>query len=362
MCFIRAFKHCSYIFFAIIFFSLAGCTFVQEQVVSFQDVPSYTINGRTISAEQAKENIDDFDLLAINAEVIDFTDHYVSKDMTKLQRAAMLHQVLASPAFRAIEYHGPSTLTAQQAFDLRQANCLGYANLYIALSRHYGLKASYQLIEKFPEWSMTGNLVSMNVHINTMVPLNSDKGLVVELGGNGFVQQGERKVISDNDALALFYNNLAITAYANEDNFQAYSLIAKAIAFSPRQALLWSNLGAVFRATEQYEAAESVLKTALRIDSGFYTALNNLSIVYHQTGQKNLYAEIAEKTQQLRIKNPYYYYYLARKSVQEKDYRLATRHLKRALRIKDDEPRFHQLMEEINSQRDQVAQLTVNAY
>lgn len=317
---------------------------------SVSDLPPLLVDGRPLPAEAANEMVESIDPLALNEEIIEYTDAYIDAGMPALQKAQTLHTILRSRAFLGLDYDNSETYTAVEAFRMRRANCVGYANLYIALARHYGLKANYQMVEQFPEWGRLGDVLAVTIHVNSLVELPAGYHLMVDIGGNTARPYREPRVIDDARAKALFYNNLAMKAFVNGDTETAYGLIARAIALAPDLGLLWSNLGAIFRNNQQLEEAESIYRVALEVDDTLYTVFNNLAILYDQTGRYEARDRALAQIKTVRERNPYYHYALAVQSVEADDYAGAHKHLLRAMSLKSDEPTFRTLLDLIDHQ------------
>jgi tetratricopeptide (TPR) repeat protein len=281
--------------------------------------------------------------------------------MPERQRAQELLNTLVSPAFLDIEYERGDSLTAQQVFDKRAGNCISFANLYITLARHYGLNAGFQLIEKHPQWTLNGTIVSIDVHVNSIIKFTHGGGLIVDIGSSDLQQVRVGSVIDDREALALFYNNLSAEAYNRGRYLDAYKLVAKAIANAPQLELLWSNLGAIYRSNNQWSDAEQAYKQALSINPDSFTATNNLAVLYQKQQRITEAGIYAQQALKLRKKNPYYHFYLAQAANQQQEFLRAREHLLAAIRIKSDEPVFHQLLEQLQSQIEGLAINTSSA-
>jgi len=329
---------------------LAGCALPSTPGLSYRKMPAFEWDNTRVTASQALADAELFEPMKINPAVSDYVDRYIHRSMSEQQIARELFNILHSPAFMDVQYQRDDTLTAQQVFDKKKANCLSFANLYITLARHYGLNADYQLIEKYPQWNRNGTVVSMDIHVNSVVKLKRVGDLSVDIGRRDLQQTGTRTVIDDREALALFYNNLSIEAYANGRYLDAYQRMTKAIANAPQLELLWSNLGAIYSSNNQWSEAEQAYKLALSINSDSYTAMNNLAALYQKQGrlaESSFYEELAIKQ---RKKNPYYHFYLAQAAKQQDDFLQAIEHLLEAIKIKNDEPIFHQMLEQLKSQ------------
>lgn len=329
-------------------FLLSACSISPRNSYTLSDIPPLFVQTGLLTANQAWANTGAFDLFALDEDVFAYVDRYVDVSMPPQQRAWMLHSILRSSAFLGIEYKPQSTYTAMQVYRKAEANCLAFANLYIALARHYGLKASYQMIESAPAWSRMNDVMAMNIHVNSVVHLPLNYMLVVDVGSDRGKELRAPRTISDKQAMALFYNNLSIDAYTNGDYPHAYGLIARAIDLAPDFAMLWSNLGALLRINQQLDDAEFAYRIALNIDGDYYTALNNLAVLFYRSGRMDQYDSILARIQSVRESNPYYHLLLAEQSVQDNQLLQATSHVRRAMELKHDDPEFQKLLDVIN--------------
>ena len=337
-----------FVCYCTIIFLISACSNYQLLPVLKPAMPDFNTDNGVLTATQAASTITDYQPLLVTDEMQDYFDPYLSGAMTQRQRAYMLNSVLRGSAFLSIEYDLKDTLTAEQAFNKQSANCVGFANLYIALARHYGLKSNYQLIRKFPEWNRQegGNeqVMSISIHINSLVTLSSGHQLVVDLVPRSSRQVGVSEVISDKSAEALFYNNLAIDEFSRGNYEKAYRLIAKAMNYDDDLDLLWVNLGAIFRHNNQLTNAETAYRVALAINPDSYTAMNNLAVLYQMQEDWIQFEAYLKKTEKYRLRNPYYHFQLARLAEQEQDYAGAIDHMRKAIRLKDDEPEFQEAL------------------
>lgn len=334
---------------------LNACSSPSRLDFSPLNLPPFQLQDGELSASSALASAENFQLLATNPAMIRYFDHYVSRSIPAQQRARMIHQILRSPAFLNVEYQRSKTLTAEQVFSSATANCIGFANAYIAIARHYGLSARYQLLEKHPEWTLQGEMIAVEIHVNSTVRLNRIGALSVDIDRPGSRQAGRPIKLSDQQAKALFYNNLAIDHFSQGDLPSAYRLLVKAIQLAPKMAKLWPNLGVIYRNNQQHQAAENAYFHALQLDSNSYTAITNLAALYQHTKQPDKFASYLDKMAQLKQLNPYYHYYLALQAQRDSDYLNAIKHINRAIELKKDETDFSQLLDQLYRQSRQLA-------
>ena len=329
---------------------LVACSTQQSFTPSVRDLPPLAVDNELESAADALQLVEDYKLLMVTPAMAEYTDRFISTSMKPSQRAIELHRILRSQALLGVEYQLDDTLTAEQVFYKKSANCISFSNLYIALARYYGLDASYQLLRKHPQWSRSGLMVSMEIHVNIYVDLAGGSALIVDIDTNKGGQRGRPQLISDQLAKALFYTNLSVPALAEDNIRQSFGLMARAIQLAPTEDVLWSNIGAIYRRNQQYDAAETAYHTALKLNPDSFSAANNLVALYLHSQQSVLYQSALERVNKLRIQNPYYHFYLARQATENKHYHQAMVHLEDAMAIKSNDPEFIALKNQLDLQ------------
>jgi tetratricopeptide (TPR) repeat protein len=321
--------------------SVTACLGPSYNLSKLENVPALILSGEVLNAIDAAKTIGDENIFAVNEDVIDYAERFVSLDMPPRQRAILLHETLVSRGLLGIEYMPTMTLTAQGVYDKRSANCVGFANLYIALARHFGLKANYQLVTTQPRWSMLNQSLSLNLHVNVTVKLAGNRSITIDINPltDSVVEHSD--TISDELAVALYYNNLAMDNMSVGDLRQAYQYATKAIVLAPREDMLWSNVGAILRLNSQFSAAEYAYMTALEIDSRSYTAMNNLAVLYQRLGLSSEANYYREKALRHRLKNPHFHHFLAQRAAHSGNYDQAIMFVKQAIELKKDTSEFY---------------------
>ena len=137
-------------------------------------------------------------------------------------------------------YQG-ETFTAEEALRRASGNCLSLAVLTTALAKLAGVETGYQLVDSTPVFESYGSVVFKAQHVRTKllepvspqagVFLLSRRGLLVDY----FPQSNDRYVsnISEAEYNAMFYNNLAGEAIADEDYNRAFWLLQKSLELVP---------------------------------------------------------------------------------------------------------------------------------
>ncbi|MCR8923610.1 hypothetical protein NO559_12575 [Dasania sp. GY-MA-18] len=333
---------------------LSSCARLQD--FNIKPLPDFaSING-PISAQQASQHITDSSFRTLSPEALAYFKKYLFDHMPQRQTAIQLRNLIHSPAFLNFEYAEDKTYSAQQAYAKAQGNCIAYSHLYISLARQLGLKAQYQLIESDPTLVLRDKKISLFIHLNVVVKLNSNNSFTADTvpEQQHLIKRGQ--MISDNSADALHYNNLAIDAMFDNNYLASYRYLAKAISLDPQLSLLWSNVGALFRKNQQLQAAELSLHNALALDPQAYPALNNLAVLYQQQNNSVKTQYYLNKIKTYRARNPYHHYNLSLLAISDKNYSLALRSIKKAIGLKADEAGFYYQQSLIYQQLQQLNQ------
>jgi tetratricopeptide (TPR) repeat protein len=276
------------------------------------------------------------DVLAVTPEMEAFLERYILPYENPETRLNMLTLAVTSSGVLGFDYDEARSLTAAKAFQTRSGNCIGFANMMIALAREAGLEADYQEVFRRPEWTSREDTLLLIKHINVIIS-SPRYSYVVDVSGVKFKPTERRRVITDPYAKALYYNNIGAEALLEDELPTAWAYLVTAINTEPDLADPWINLGVVFGRNEQLNEAELVYQTALQIDASEYSAMNNLYEVYLVQEKLEAAEELRIKVEKYREKNPYYLMKLSEESLQLGQYEESIRLLQRAIRKNDSD-------------------------
>jgi hypothetical protein len=254
----------------------------------------------------------------------------------------LLDAVISSGRF-TVEY-GERTYTAADTFRLREANCLSFTNLFVALGRAAGLTVSYQEVDIPPDWSRSGDILVLNRHVNAVVKVDDGGDHVVDFNMADFRASYDRRRISDVRAMAHFYSNVGVERMLAGEPIEALRHFRKAIEKEPGFAPAWINLGTLYLRAGAPDFARAAWWHALELSPGDSVATSNLERLYRQQGEFRMADDLRERIEGYRMRNPYYRYYLAEEAFDRQDYDTAIGHLKFAVREKQTEDRFLALL------------------
>lgn len=333
----------------ILFFLLGSCSSlpsIRRQDISLDGFPSLAVEeGTDIDPASDPFAIADVDILALSDRMKRILDEYVIHIKNPNQRLEALLDVVYSNGVFNLTDDGHRTKTASETFDSGAGNCLSFSSAFVAMARYVNLDARFQDVPTYPNWDKEGNLLFFNKHISVMVETDRRTRYEVDFDPRGNLpyrkKDKESVEIPDNRALAQYYNNVGSEFLAAGSPTNAFRYFIKALKTDPALSYVWSNLGSVYNQNHQVEAAERAYRQAIAISHSEYTAMSNLARLYSKQGKTEQAEFYRQRVKSFRNRNPYYHYAISEKAFDEGQYAQTVKHLKNAIRRKEDEHRFH---------------------
>lgn len=332
---------------------VCGCSFVSpshewtaeaEQLLS--GVPLF---GEYVAADE----LPDFDPLYLTPQIHDFVQKAMAAPAGGQPRFVKLLTALENEGYLPLDYSSDITLTAAEVFNTRTGNCLSFTGLFIAMARHAGIDARFQIVDVQPAWEMDANYLVRYTHINALVRgvlAPGDPGLTIPGSpvGNYSVDfnivtpapRFSRRVVSDQYALALFYSNIAFSEAVVSQPRHTFIYLKKAIQTSPSVPDLWSNLGAFYRRNSLPHEAIGAYQMALRLNRNNNAAISGLANAYYDVGEHALAQEYARRAARYRDRNPYYHESVAQQLFDDMQLTAALTQIERAISLEAREPTF----------------------
>jgi len=326
---------------ALVLASSSGLEGLDRTGISPEELLAGTGLGATpgMSAPVADEQV-----LAVTAEMRAFLDEHVHQkaaDQVKLHE--LIEAIITAKTF-ALEFDD-RTRTASEAFERRTGNCLSFSNLFVAMAREVGLKASFQEVDLPPDWSLDKDVFVLNRHVNVRVDLDPLSDHVVDFNIDDFRASYTTREISDDRARAHYFNNMGVESMQAGDAATAVAFFRKALVDNDREfSPAWTNLGTLYLRLGHSAHAEAAYLQALKVDRDEVVAMSNLAGLYERRGDSKRAAAYRRRVTNHRMANPYYRYQRAREAYEAGDWDTAIGHLKFAVRRKRNEDRFCDLM------------------
>lgn len=305
--------------------------------------PEHLLRAEPLTGRVDVPALGDVDILALDQRMLAFLNKHVDRDHGQMMRLhELLYAIVTDDSF-GLKYDG-TTRTAQDTFAARQGNCLSFTNLFVALAREVDIEVVFQEIEIPPDWSREGDTYNLSRHVNVFVDLGGVGTRSVDFNIDNFQSDYDRKLISDERALAHYYSNIGAERLQKSEFLEALAYFRKALAVDQGFAPAWSNLGALYSEAGHFDFAEAAYLQALEIDPRELVAMSNLGQLYEFLGQEELANRYNERSNRHRMRNPYYRYHLAHSAYLARDYEAAIGHLKYSVKKKKFEDSFYLLM------------------
>ena len=287
----------------------------------------------------------DDDVLGLTADMIRFVDQAAAHSETDTGKIEALLRALIEPPEMNFIFDPAATYTAAQTFEYRRANCLAFAGMVTAMLRHLGIRAEFNEVDVPEVWDMLSpKTMVLYKHVNVVIRPRGGQKKIADLDMAGYDDSYRQRIISDDQAVAQYYNNRAMGYLFDENITDAFSYLAKAIELDPQASYLWANLGTLYRRTGNREAAELSYQTALSEKRGDLIAISNLARLYSNDGKMELARKFDKRAEYFRSRNPYFRYRQGMDAFSEQDFGVAMRHTKAAIRMYSKEHRFYFLL------------------
>jgi Flp pilus assembly protein TadD len=242
-----------------------------------------------------------------------------------------------------LQYHNLKTYTAREAFHAREGNCLSFTNLFVALAREAGLDVHFQEVRVPHNWERQGETWVYNRHINAWVDFDTQDKFVIDFNANAEDSGFQSRLISDDEALAQYHNNMGVFWMLRQRFDLSYLHLREAILLAGEEAYFWTNLGALYHRVGDGARAEAAWLHALQTGREL-SASSNLARYYRQRGDDELANYFEEQVTRFRGRNPFYLYEVAESAYYRGDYQASIDALRKAIRIRDNEEQFYRLL------------------
>jgi Flp pilus assembly protein TadD len=302
------------------------------------------LSGKLIFGEPLDTgSITDPGMFQLDDDMKAFVAENVDGSRAGRERMRRLLSAMVESGLMSLDYDDARTKTARQTFHDRVGNCMSFTALFVALAREADLEVTFQTVEVPPIWYADSDLVILNNHVNALVKQNFGSRIVVDFNVTELKGDYETREVSDEYALALYYNNVAMDALRKGDLEQSFRLLKKSIETYPDIAGNWANLGVIYSRSDEDDYAIAAYHKALDLDRKHRPSLTNLASIYQGRGDSERAEYYARQVRRYQDQNPYYHYYHALAAYNNGDLDTAEERLGRAIELKETEHKFYQL-------------------
>lgn len=308
-------------------FLLSSCTTTRTTSLSAGDL-------RTLMEERGVQRA--VVPYAPSPEMVAWARDAVPPTVEHSRRLQILADRLLSDNGRGMKYRRDATVTAVEAFDRREANCLSFTHLFVGLARSLGVSVRFLEIRDLERYDKSEDLIVHSDHIAVGYGPRHQM-LIIDFAAEQGLQYREIAELSDVEATAMYYSNRGAEALQQGDLPTALTWLGDAVRFAPDLAAPWVNYGVARRRSGDFKAAEDSYRQALALDAAEFSAYQNLAALLRMTGRADEAYDLLTVTDASDNRNPYTYLALGDLSKRNGRLEEAERFYRRAIRVQRED-------------------------
>lgn len=275
--------------------------------------------------------------------------------MPKERAAKRLANWLIDEEGHAMDYDVSADFRPIQAFEKKRGNCLSFTILLASLAAELNIEISFNEVDLPDTWSLQEERrFILYRHVNGLY-----KGVrgntIFDLAMENYNFNYPQRVISKELAAAKLLSNKGIAALANKDFAVAEHYLKLAISIVPDNADLWVNYGVVLKRQGFLDKAKQSFIRSFALNPSSSTAASNLERIYRHSGALSLANRYRRLANRLRLKNPYYHFYLSKQYFDDGSLTKSRRAINRAKRLYNKDPRFYELSSRLYQREENLA-------
>lgn len=317
---------------------VTGCSSTSEVVL---DEPAPLLNDKAFPGYDLFPVETRQAVFALSPEAKAFVDRvtWVHDDPDEKIKA-LVDKIFDRSSFNLL-YSNDANSTASQTFESRAANCLSMSIMTYALANYAGFDATFQDIQIPEYWTRRDGYSLLNGHINLKVKPGEKGGVlhfvthevVIDFDPQESRRHFEVVEMSEDKALAMFYNNKGADALIADSYTQAYAYFKAAALVAPDFDGTWVNLGILYRRIGHIDLAKATYQRAIEADHDNLTAWENLAYVHHLMGDDEAANSIFARVERQRQDNPFYHFILGEQALEQGELQRALGFYRAAYRL-----------------------------
>ena len=249
----------------------------------------------------------------------------------------LLRSIVSTNGGLGVSYQSDLTITAEDVFKTRKANCLAFTNLFVGLARELSVDVYFLLVEDLQSFAREGDLVVVSDHMTAAFGQPPDR-LILDFTPGEVREYRETRELSDLMAVAMYYTNRGAGFLRSGDERAALEWLETAVQLAPDLAGAWTNLGVARRRTGDVGGAEVAYRRALETDAGALSAYQNLAALLRLRGDEQEANELMALTARRDNRNPFTFLDLGDLSLRYGRLDEAEGYYRRALHLDRDSP------------------------
>jgi Flp pilus assembly protein TadD len=220
------------------------------------------------------------------------------------------------------------TYNADFASTEQAGNCLSLAILTKAYASLVGLKVEFRKVNSAPLYSRKNGVMTISSHVQTHIhaPPQTNKDtfsfsfskVIIDYFPSPGSFLGD--VVSDDDFVSMYYQNLAAKALMTNDFNMAYSLLAAALQLSSNNIVTLNTLAVLHKKAGKLDLAESIYRHILEQTEGSVSVLSNYVILLEKMNRNEVAAVYEDMYMEIEDDNPYRWHDLANEAYRKEKY------------------------------------------
>ncbi|MDC8759279.1 tetratricopeptide repeat protein [Janthinobacterium fluminis] len=228
-----------------------------------------------------------------------------------------LFDALYSKGQLKLEYDAAATRNASQTFAARAGNCLSLVIMTAAMAKEMGLSVQYQSVLAEESWSRSGDLYFVSGHVNlvlgkkrtdALIGYDSSTDMTIDFQPPEQTSGDRTAQISEATVVAMYMNNRAAEALAQDRLDDAYWWASAAIRAQPGFTASYNTLGVTLRRHGNLEPARRNFALALEQAPADTRVMDNLAQTLTLLGRDAEAATLRHRLAQLLPHPPFDYF------------------------------------------------------
>jgi tetratricopeptide (TPR) repeat protein len=278
------------------------------------------------------------DPLEIDDEMRVAVEKAVGRHHPPNYRLRYLARYLTDAGFVNFQYTGNQSLTAMQAFRQQRGDCMAYTNLFMALARHLGIDAYFVHVREVQNYYERAGAFFVSSHV--AVGYGQGPGAEV-IDFSKEISDWKLSLysrISDDAALALYYNNVAVDHMISGRTRDAERLLRFWLERDPEVAELYNNLGVLLNRGKRHNEALQLLSEGIRRFPTYAPLFTNGLTAARGANRLDLARELERRGQELEHSDPFFLFAQGLSFYRDDRYADAAPLFEQAHRAKPDSP------------------------
>lgn len=263
------------------------------------------------------------------------------------RRMQLLVEFLFQPQGLGMQYRDDATYSVTDAWRTREANCLAFTLLTVALAREAGLNAYGQEIADAVTWRKDADMIYRANHVSAGIRILSER-YAIDVAWDEVIASGRPRPIDDQRLVAHFYSNRAVELMRAGHLDAGIAHADAALALDPGNAAFLSNRGVLHQRAGDAVAAERDYRAALALNPDHASALSNLAMHYRRAGDAASATVLLQRLAAVQARDPLHQFLLAADYERRGDWEQALAHYRRAVRLFEPEHSFHYALARVN--------------